>query len=882
MTGRGDEMDLLATLLDGAVFQGVVLAGGAGVGKTRLAREAAAVAAERGWVVRSVHGTVAAQGIPLGAFSQWMEQVDGQPLTLVSSAIAAVTAAPANSSVLVVVDDVDLLDDLSAFVLQQLVRRGAATVIATLRTGGTVSKAVTELWKDGQLKRIDLRPLSRPTCTTLLENALGSPLAGQTSARLWDLTRGNVLFMRALVRQELEAERLILADGGWTWTGPISVSPTLAELVDVYIGTAPGPVLEVLDLLTVAEPLELAHLSALADPLAIEDAERRELIQVSLGPTGDLVRIGHPLYGETRRSRMGLMRARRLRARVAETMRSSHVGLVPADPVRLALLWLESDLPGDPDVHHQGAAAAFRRLDTGLSERLAVAAIRAGAGAEAHILHARTVSMLGRGEEAEQILTQLPAGVDKDDTWVAATTLRATNLLLTRGEPEQSWAVIEEALTGTSEPLRQELLAFRALQLAMAAHPAEVARLLDSIDQDRLTAASRINLNFGTTIALGELGRLAQATQTPEDNFVLAADSPANAFQAVSLALMHVDALAANGLITEAMSLSRRMVGQWTDLPDVSRSIAEGIIGVAALAHGDLRTARQRLGSALATKQLRQGKGSLPFLGIGSWLRIAYVETLARAGDVDSAALALRDLQRNRHPSFIFLEPTRMLAAAWLAAARGRTTECLSLVAEAADFARAHGQHAREVLCLQTAIQFGDNANHTDRLNELAALVEGPRAPLVARWAKARAANDGDALLSVSADLEAMGDRIGAADAAAHAAEAFQAHNLRGSRLTASTHATQLIAACGATTPATRETASPLPLSKREREIANLIRDGLSNKEIADSLTMSVRTVEGHIYRACNKLGFVSRAELAELIGQLAPQKGRPDASLMA
>jgi DNA-binding NarL/FixJ family response regulator len=40
----------------------------------------------------------------------------------------------------------------------------------------------------------------------------------------------------------------------------------------------------------------------------------------------------------------------------------------------------------------------------------------------------------------------------------------------------------------------------------------------------------------------------------------------------------------------------------------------------------------------------------------------------------------------------------------------------------------------------------------------------------------------------------------------------------------------------------------------------------LSNKQIAETLTMSVRTVEGHIYRACTKLGLANRAELATLV----------------
>ena len=46
-----------------------------------------------------------------------------------------------------------------------------------------------------------------------------------------------------------------------------------------------------------------------------------------------------------------------------------------------------------------------------------------------------------------------------------------------------------------------------------------------------------------------------------------------------------------------------------------------------------------------------------------------------------------------------------------------------------------------------------------------------------------------------------------------------------------------------------------------------MIRDGLSNRQIAENLTMSVRTVEGHIYRACAKLGLANRSELAALVG---------------
>jgi non-specific serine/threonine protein kinase len=52
-------------------------------------------------------------------------------------------------------------------------------------------------------------------------------------------------------------------------------------------------------------------------------------------------------------------------------------------------------------------------------------------------------------------------------------------------------------------------------------------------------------------------------------------------------------------------------------------------------------------------------------------------------------------------------------------------------------------------------------------------------------------------------------------------------------------------------------------LTRREREIAALVATGLTNREIAGKLYLSVRTVEVHVDHALNKLGFRTRAQLA-------------------
>ncbi|WP_369227972.1 LuxR C-terminal-related transcriptional regulator [Streptomyces sp. R39] len=65
--------------------------------------------------------------------------------------------------------------------------------------------------------------------------------------------------------------------------------------------------------------------------------------------------------------------------------------------------------------------------------------------------------------------------------------------------------------------------------------------------------------------------------------------------------------------------------------------------------------------------------------------------------------------------------------------------------------------------------------------------------------------------------------------------------------------------------PATRERDpdSGPPLTRRERQVADLVADGLTNKQIAAHLVIAQRTAENHVERILTKLGFSSRSQLA-------------------
>jgi DNA-binding CsgD family transcriptional regulator len=78
----------------------------------------------------------------------------------------------------------------------------------------------------------------------------------------------------------------------------------------------------------------------------------------------------------------------------------------------------------------------------------------------------------------------------------------------------------------------------------------------------------------------------------------------------------------------------------------------------------------------------------------------------------------------------------------------------------------------------------------------------------------------------------------------------------------------QLLDRCqGASSPALLGLNTLVPLTDREREVALLAITGIGNKEIAERLFVSVRTVDNHLQHVYEKLGVKSRAELGNELG---------------
>ncbi|HUO39434.1 MAG TPA: helix-turn-helix transcriptional regulator, partial [Mycobacterium sp.] len=110
--------------------------------------------------------------------------------------------------------------------------------------------------------------------------ALGGSVDADAAARLWELTRGNVLYLRNIVEQEVADGRLVRLRGVWRWLGDPVMPRGLVELIESRIGDLPPSVRDVVDALAVGEPIELASLSRIAGPAAVEEADMRGLITV--------------------------------------------------------------------------------------------------------------------------------------------------------------------------------------------------------------------------------------------------------------------------------------------------------------------------------------------------------------------------------------------------------------------------------------------------------------------------------------------------------------------------------------------------------------------------------------------------------------------------
>lgn len=864
LVGRAEELQVIADATGaGAVHpRGIVVSGSAGVGKTRVAREAITGCGGRGarrhWIV----GTDSARSVPLGAFADIATDFGPDPLRRVREVIdGLIGAAP---EVVLGVDDAHLLDDLSAFTVHQLVTRRLATVIVTIRSGESPPGAITALWKDHHLERLELQPLSLPETTALVEHVLGGRVHSLCARRLWQYTQGNVLYLRHLLDSEVDAGRISCPSGMWFWDGQPELSPTLAELVEAGVARAPGAVRGVLDALAVTEPMDADVLAAVTDADALEEAESLGLVRIDSRARPAVVRLAHPLLGEVRRG--DSLRLRRLRGRIATEL-AGRPDRDPRDLLRRAVLTVDSDLDPDPALLNAAASAAMQLTDLGLAEALAERAVAAGGGPEAKIAHAMALAWQERGRDAEDILAELAVHADGPARTRIAL-LRALNFALILGQTRMAERQLDEAALDEQHEAQALATALRAsVDVARGNAESAVRTAAPVLDDPCADAVARTLATWVLISGWGELGRIDEIEPTAECGYRLVERSADVSHLRLPLAFLHAHAYRLAGELERCDNTIARIRCDTIDVPlegswRVGESWHAFLGGLSAIARGRLGEAQRLCQEALTdfgagdSGRMRKGFARL-------WLAMV-AGMSGRGADArrEFAAIQWWDADPDAHE----WDSEAAIALGWTCAAEGAVSEAIWTVRDAAERERRLGRPAWEVALLQTATQFGDHTT-APRLAELARRVQGPRAPAAAAHAAALAAACGDGLVDASRRYECFGDRLAAADAAAQAVSAYRHAGLRGAAISASAAAQRLSAECeGARTPALLAATMPQPFTARQREIISLAALGLSNKEIADRLTMSIRSIEGHLFRASQRVGANSRDQLISIL----------------
>jgi DNA-binding CsgD family transcriptional regulator len=441
-------------------------------------------------------------------------------------------------------------------------------------------------------------------------------------------------------------------------------------------------------------------------------------------------------------------------------------------------------------------------------------------------------------------------------------TVRAANLIWLLGKPQDA-AVILEGLAASPETAAQvaERLAVQACVDAVTARcePA-VEKARAALDSGALPDFHAMMASLALIMAMGALGQVDELAGVAEQALRRATTSFQASHMRFWFGSVYGRACRLTGRIDEFVSTAKQLADSARDIPGLAYANLAFLLGIADLARGAVADAARLLHEALAGVQRH---------AITTGLRpasyFALAEAHAKLGQVGEANDAVAEVRSYVPADFLFMHTALSLAGGWAMAASGRLGEAVASAHQAALLARERGQPTHELACIQAAAQWGD-VSQAARARELAGALSLPVADAVAMHVQALLAGDGEGLLAASAKYRGIGDRAAAADAAAQASVAFDESQQHRRGLYAAALARELADECGGLcTPALR-TPAGLKLSGRQRDVIELVVAGLSNRQIADQLVMSVRTVEGHVYRACQRVGAQSREELASII----------------
>ncbi|OON27968.1 MULTISPECIES: AAA family ATPase [unclassified Micromonospora] len=904
--GRHDDLAQLAEFLDG-VRQGGgarLICGEPGVGKSALMTAAMEFALADGMRVLRASGSefeadVSYSGLhqlllpahaaldrlppgPREALSVALGFGVGTPpdvLLVCNAALLLVTELTADEPVLLVVDDVHWLDRASAVVLGFIARR-----LAGVRAGLLAST------RAGSVSFLDLRGLS--------EHAVG-PLDDEAAGRLVDARHPQ---LPARVRRRL----LDLAQGN-----PLALMELPATLLGSVRRTETQP--EVVPLSDRLQAIFAARLTGLPE------ATRRVLLLATFEGTGDVrvLRAALPdqssLADLAPAERAQLVRVDDATARIAfrhPLIRSAIVAMSTHEERRTAHVALAGALVDDEERRAWHLAAAAVGPDEAVAELLEEAAHRVmrrgdGFAAVAALVRAAELSATsaGRGRRlAEAAYIGAEASGTIDDAKILLTDAR-------RAAPDSAGSLHAANATaflminGDGDVNTAHRLLAGAIETGDHGYRADDPALVEAMHTLLLLCW------YGSTPEYWEpfFAMLRRIRPRPPDVLALASDSFADPVRTGKAALGRIDAvlrtLTENEDPTRIMRIGTASVylDRLGDSREASwRLVEHGRNGGAprrhlgALMHlclDDFLTGRWDEAEELAAEGQRTCDTS-GFSFFAWYFRYNRAILAAGRGRFDEA-YALADeithwaLPRGVAAAALFAQHPRVLAAM----GQGDYDAAFGHAAAMSPpgVLASHVPHCTWVMfdLVEAAVRTGRTAEaraHVQAMRDADLAVLSPRLALLQAGAEALVLDDDESVTRVEALLVepvtrrwlfdgtrvrlALGERLRRTRSPVEARPHLLAARDGFAALAAEPWLDRVegeLRACGHR-PAPRQRGDLTALTAQELQIAELAASGLTNKQIAERLYLSHRTVGAHLYRIFPKLGVTSRAALRDAL----------------
>jgi class 3 adenylate cyclase/DNA-binding CsgD family transcriptional regulator len=817
----------------------------------------------------------------------------------------------------VLIDDVQWADPASIELLHQLTRgieRHPVALVLTYRSGeraesGRLRQLLVALRRGPSVEEIELQRLDRQA----VEALAGQFLGGRIPGRLLDIlvrAGGTPLFIDAFLRSLLERGYLVRLTDSWTLTETsIEVPAAVRDLILERLEGLDAPARRVVELLALtgaALSHEVLAATGEVEPEALAGAVEHLTAVGVLAEEIDAAdlayRLTHPLYQEVAAGALSEIGRRRGHAALATALERT----MPADLEGLGRHYLAAgpalDRGRAREVLSEAGRRAARRGAYDEAVRFLDAALTLARQADDP---AGLASLLEQVAEARDRSGQTEAAVA---SWTEALAIRSTSgdattiarihraLGIAEFDRGRLLAGLEhldhaaERLAGEAPNPEHGSVHFARVtvlrRLARCDELPSVASQLEEVATALGSPLSRAQARYARAAALADNGHSREALAHAVEGLEWArkAGDDTVTYRLHTICCDAAAALGDHGRVRHHSHAGRELlstlgvavVAGGAGLYRVMGALQAGAWDEAlAMSDEDLEVARHTDNARLRAS----------VLAIRAWL-------LALRGDLVEAETVVAELRQGSYSAahadrraFGFVniaearlaieqdQPERALAAfgagslpsnwAWV------TTEP-EIRARAGDFAGA--RRAIEGLTGLSSPLLDAEAAYAEALIHIAcsdpgAAIEALNRSLVLFETLAMPFNSARSRLELAALLAASDP----ARAATEADQALAAFDQIGAKRYAD-RAHTLLARLGVRSRPPRRPARPDgPLSRRELEVALLVAEGLTNAEIAERLTLSVRTVTSHLDHIYTRLGINSRVALARRVAGEQP-----------